>query len=146
MRKILTLMFFCRLFAGCWTPGEICENLPKHRDRYPAGTAFYVAETEPRVRETLETALKKKGFRVTKTREEALLALVTEVLSWEYNEAGFSGFRNRDHMRLAIRVEEVKTDRVVSRTQVSLRSDFRILERYVERFAEEEARPESVIY
>jgi hypothetical protein len=49
-------------------------------------------------------------------------------------------------MRLAIRVEEVKTDRVVSRTQVRLRSDFRILERYVERFAEEEARPESVIY
>lgn len=136
MRSVLTWLVGGLLFAGCWTPGEIVENLPRHRDRYPAGTVFHVAKTEPRVQATLVAALEKHGFRVADAREKASLALVTDVVAWEYNDAGFSGFRDRDHMRLAIRVEETATDRVVSRATVLLASDFRILEDYVARFPE----------
>ena len=67
----------------------------------------------------------------------AQLAVVTEVRMWEYNDAGFSGFRDRDHMTLDIRVEDVAAQRVVSRAIVRLRSDFGILDRYADRFVDE---------
>ena len=59
MRTVLTALFAILLFVlGCWTPGDIQEHLPKHRDKFPAETVFFVDKTEPRVTNALVDALK----------------------------------------------------------------------------------------
>lgn len=133
MRTVLTALFAVLLFAlGCWTPGEIQENLPKHRNKFSAETVFFVDKTEPRVVNALVEALKARGFKVTNDRPRAAVAIETKVQSWEYNNAGFSGFYDRDEMTLAISLRQVATGFVLARHTVIVRSDFRILAKYVE--------------
>ena len=75
MRTVLTTLFAILLFVlGCWTPGDIQENLPKHRDKFPSGTTFFVEKTEPRVMKALVDALKARGFKVTDDRAKAAVA------------------------------------------------------------------------
>ena len=133
MRTVLTAVFAVLLFAlGCWTPGEIQENLPKHRNKLPVETVFFVDKTEPRVRDTLVAALKARGFKVTEDRSQAAVALETKVQSWEYNDAGFSGFYDRDEMTLGIILRQVSTGFILARHTVTVKSDFRILGKYVD--------------
>ena len=133
MRTVLTAVFAVLLFAlGCWTPGEIQENLPKHRNKLPVETVFFVDKTEPRVRDTLVAALKARGFKVTEDRSLAAVALETKVQSWEYNDAGFSGFYDRDEMTLGIILRQVSTGFILARHTVTVKSDFRILGKYVD--------------
>ena len=133
MRTILTALFAALLFAlGCWTSGDIKENLPKRREKFPAGTAFFVKKTEPRVAQALATALRARGFKVTEDRAQAKVAVETQVQSWEYNDAGFSGFYDRDEMTLSIRLRDLETDFILARHTVTVRSDFRILAKYVD--------------
>ena len=130
MRRILTILFLAAL-CGCWTPGSVEEALPKHTDKFPAGSSFFVAKTERRVESTLKRALRAHGFEVKENREEADLVMSAKVTGWEYNDAGFSGFRDRDDMSLVITVSDRKTKFVKARSNVTVRSDFRILEKYV---------------
>ena len=133
MRTVLTALFAILLFVlGCWTPGDIQEHLPKHRDKFPAETVFFVDKTEPRVTNALVDALKARGFKVTWDRALASVALETRVQAWEYNDACFSGFYDRDEMTLAIVIRQVATGFVLARHTVTVRSDFRILARYVD--------------
>ena len=133
MRTILTTLFAALLFAlGCWTPGDIQENLPKHRNKFPAGTTFFVNKTEPRVMTALSDALRARGFKVTEDRAQATVAIETKVKAWEYNDAGFSGFYDRDEMTLAILLRQTATGFVLARHTVTVRSDFRILAKYVD--------------
>lgn len=133
MRTILTALFAALLFAlGCWTPGDIQENLPKHRNKLPAGTTFFVNKTEPRVMTALSDALRARGFKVTEDRAQATVAIETKVKAWEYNDAGFSGFYDRDEMTLAIQLRQTATGFVLARHTVTVRSDFRILAKYVD--------------
>ena len=133
MRTILTALFAVLLFVlGCWTPGEIQENLPKHRNKFPAGTVFFVDKTEPRVTRALVEALKARGFKVTENRAQATVAIETKVKAWEYNDAGFSGFYDRDEMTLAISLRRVATGFILARHTVTVKSDFRILRKYVD--------------
>ena len=105
--------------------------MPKHTDKFPAGSSFFVAKTERRVENTLKRALRARGFEVKENREEADLVMSAKVTGWEYNDAGFSGFRDRDDMSLVITVSDRKTKFVRARSNVTIRSDFRILEKYV---------------
>ena len=119
------------VFSGCWTPGSVEETLPKHTEKFPAGSTFFVEKTERRVETTLKRALRARGFEVKDKKEDADLVMTAKVTGWEYNDAGFSGFRNRDDMSLVITVVDRKTKFVKARSNVTIRSDFRILERYV---------------
>ena len=66
MRTVLTSLFAAILFVlGCWTPGDVQENLPKHREKFPKETVFFIMKTEPRVMKTLSDALKARGFKCT---------------------------------------------------------------------------------
>ena len=130
MRRILTILFLAAL-CGCWTPGSVEEALPKHTDKFPAGSSFFVAKTERRVENALKRALRARGFVVRESREEADLVMAVKVVGWEYNDAGFSGFRTRDDMSLVITVSDRKTKLVRARSNVEIRSDLRILEKYV---------------
>lgn len=133
MRTILTALFAILLFVlGCWTPGDIQENLPKHRNKLPDKTVCFVDKTEPRVKNALVDALKAREFKVTEERSQATVALEAKVQAWEYNDAGFSGFYDRDEMTLAITLRDVATGYVLARHTVIVRSDFRILKKYVD--------------
>jgi len=130
MRRILTALFLAAL-CGCWTPGSVEEALPKHTDKFPAGSSFFVAQTERRIETALKRALRARGFEVKERREDADLVMTVQVTGWESNGAGFSGFRERDDMSLVITVADRKTKFVKARSNVEVRSDFRILEKYV---------------
>jgi hypothetical protein len=130
MRRILTALALLA-FSGCWTPGSVEEALPKHTEKFPAGSTFFVEKTERRVETTLKRALRARGFEVKDKKEDADLVMTAKVTGWEYNDAGFSGFRSRDDMSLVITVVDRKTKFVKARSNVAIRSDFRILEKYV---------------
>ena len=130
MRRILTA-FILFAFSGCWTPGSVTEVMPKHTEKFPAGSTFFVDKTERRVETALKRALRARGFEVKGKKDDADLVMTVKVTGWEYNDAGFSGFRSRDDMSLVITVTDRKTKFVKARSNVIIRSDFRILEKYV---------------
>ena len=133
MRTVLTSIFAAILFVlGCWTPGDIQENLPRHRDKLPQGTVFFVERTEPRIMTALSDALKARGFKVVDDRALAAVSIRTKILSWEYNDAGFSGFYDHDEMTLSLTLERPATGFIIARHTVKVRSDFRILAKYVD--------------
>ena len=130
MRRILTALVLAAL-CGCWTPGSVREVMPKHTEKFPAGSSFFVEKTERRVEMALKRELRARGFEVKDRKEDADLVMTAKVLGWEYNDAGFSGFHARDDIELVITVSDRKTKLVRARSDVSVRSDFRILEKYV---------------
>ena len=130
MRRILTALILA-ILCGCWTPGSVTEVLPKHTEKFPAGSSFFVVKTERRVEAALKRALRARGFEVKENKDDADLVMTAKVLGWEYNDAGFSGFHPRDDMELVITVADRKTKFVRARSNVEVRSDFRILEKYV---------------
>ena len=133
MRTVLTSIFAAILFVlGCWTPGDIQENLPRHRDKLPQGTVFFVERTEPRIMTALSDALKARGFKVVDDRALAAVSIRTNILSWEYNDAGFSGFYDRNEMTLSLVLERPATRFILARHTVKVCSDFRILAKYVD--------------
>ena len=130
MRRILTALVLAAL-CGCWTPGSVREVMPKHTEKFPAGSSFFVEKTERRVEMALKRELRARGFEVKDRKEDADLVMTAKVLGWEYNDAGFSGFHARDDIELVITVSDRKTKFVRARSDVSVRSDLRILEKYV---------------
>ena len=130
MRRILTALALAAL-CGCWTPGSVREVMPKHTEKFPAGSSFFVEKTERRVEMALKRELRARGFEVKDRKEDADLVMTAKVLGWEYNDAGFSGFHARDDIELVITVADRKTKLVRARSDVSVRSDLRILEKYV---------------
>lgn len=130
MRRILTALALAAL-CGCWTPGSVREVMPKHTEKFPAGSSFFVEKTERRVEMALKRELRARGFEVKDRKEDADLVMTAKVPGWEYNDAGFSGFHARDDIELVITVADRKTKLVRARSDVSVRSDFRILEKYV---------------
>ena len=105
--------------------------MPKHTKKFPAGTSFFVSRSERRVEHALKRALRARGFEVKENRDDADFVLTATVMGWEYNDAGFSGFHARDDMELVITVADRKTKFIRARSNVSVRSDLRILEKYV---------------
>ena len=130
MRGILTALILATL-CGCWTPDSVTEVMPKHTEKFPAGSSFFVVKTERRVEAALKRALRARGFEVKENKDDADLVMTAKVLGWTYNDAGFSGFHARDDMELVITVADRKTKFVRARSNVSVRSDLRILEKYV---------------
>lgn len=132
MFRILTVFSIAIGLTGCWTPGSIYEGIPKHTEKFASGTSFFVEKTEPRVETALKQSLRERGFAVKEKVDDADFVIVAKVTSWEFNNAGFSGFRARDDMTLAITVSDRKTKFIRARSNVVVRSDFGIIRKYVE--------------
>jgi len=132
MFRILTALSIAIGLAGCWTPGSIHDGIPKHTEKFASGTSFFVEKTEPRVETALKQSLRERGFAVREKVDDADFVIAAKVTSWEFNDAGFSGFRDRDDMTLLIIVSDRKTKFIRARTNVSVRSDFGIIRKYVE--------------
>ena len=105
--------------------------MPKHTEKFPAGSSFFVDKTERLVETSLKRALRARGFEVKDRKDDAELVMTAKVLGWEYNDAGFSGFYDRVDMELVITVADRKTKLVRARSNVTVKSDLRILEKYV---------------
>lgn len=132
MFRILTVLSIAIGIAGCLTPGAIYEGIPKHTEKFAPGTSFFVEKTEPRVETALKQSLRERGFAVKDKADDADFVIAAKVTSWEFNDAGFSGFRDRDDMTLVITVSDRKTKFIRARSNVVVRSDFGIIRKYVD--------------
>ncbi len=132
MFRILTVLSIVVGLVGCWTPGSIYEGIPKHTEKFASGTSFFVEKTEPRLEAALKQSLRERGFVVKEKADDADFIIAAKVTSWEFNDAGFSGFRDRDDMTLVITVSDRKTKFIRARSNVVVRSDFGIIRKYVE--------------
>lgn len=142
MKKIKTevaaalVALACAVVAGCrtpWAAGSVEECLPRHVEKCRPDTAFFVQKTEKRVKAAFEEALRRRGFEVAAKAEESDVLLKTSVDSWEFNDAGFTGFWARDDMRLTVTIVDRRRNKVLGRWRVTLKSDFRIIDRCVDR-------------
>lgn len=127
-------------FGGCrtppWTRGTVTECLPQHVEKCRADTAFCVEmeRKERRVQTRLEEALRARGFEVVEKRIECDVVVKADIQLWETNDAGFSGFGPRDDMQIAITLVDRRKRTILGRWRIELKSDFRILDRCVEKF------------
>ena len=133
------LLLAAGLLAGCqstpWLRGGFEEGLPKLDRKLPLDMSFYVDKTEKRVRDAFRKALEEQGFALAEKEDEADVLLKTTVDSWEFNDAGFGGMgARRDDMELSVQLVDRRRKRVMARGRISVRSDFRIIAKYVETF------------
>ncbi len=123
--------------AGCsllpWVPGEVTECMPQHVEKCRADTAFFVENTKKPVKTALEAALKRRGFEVVERAVESDVVVKTAIDSWEYNDIGFSGPGERADVRLTITIVDRRRHTVLGRWRVDVRSDFRIIDRCVDK-------------
>ncbi|MGN0846917.1 MAG: hypothetical protein ACI4RA_05980 [Kiritimatiellia bacterium] len=136
MRLVLTVLL-AALLAGCettpWVRGSITEGLPRRVGKLPPDAAFFVEKTERRVKKSFEDALKARGFEVVEDVEACDFVLKATVEAWEYNTVGFGGGSGaRDDMELSVACVDRRKRRVLARASISVRSDFRIIRKYVD--------------
>lgn len=136
--RLLVLLAAC-LPSGCrttpWVRGRVDEGLPKLEARFPQDVAFFVEKTEKRVGRSFREALKARGFAVVEKEELSDVVVKTTVDAWEFNNAGFGGgIGDRDDMELSVQLVDRRRKRILARAKISIRSDFRIISKYVETF------------
>ncbi len=133
-------------FAGCVLfPGEIEEGLPRLRDKLPETTKVFLAcprnagggylnSRNARVlANEFKAAFAARGIAVKLderkpgTLEADLMeaatngcevAVCTQVLAWNYGDAGFSGKGNRDEVLIAVMLMRPETRRVITRAKL----------------------------
>ena len=125
------------VLAGCsttpWVRGSIDQGRPKLERKLPQDVAFFVTKTEKRVGNAFRKALEARGFALAEKEETCDIVLKATVESWEFNDVGFGGRGgNRDDMELSVLLVDRRRHRVLSRAKISIRSDFRIISKYVE--------------
>lgn len=138
MRGVLTGLLLAVLLAGCetaatpWVRGSITPGLPRRTEKFPSDVAFCVAKTEKRVKAAFEEALRARGFEVVEMEEACDVVVRVQVGAWEFNDVGFGGRGTRDDMELSVALVDRRRKRVLGRANISLRSDFRIIGKYVD--------------
>ncbi len=138
MRGVLTGLLLALLLAGCetaatpWVRGSIAPGLPRRAGKFPPDVAFCVAKTERRVKAAFEEALRARGFEVVEAEEACDVVVRVKVEAWEFNDVGFGGRGARDDMELSVALVDRRRRRVLGRANISLRSDFRIIGKYVD--------------
>lgn len=126
------LLLLCGCQTTLWVRGAVSDGRPKLTRKFPSDVAFFVGKTERRVKAAFEEALRARGFVVVDKEEACDVVLRAKVSSWEVNDAGFAGFGPRDDMELSISLVDRRHGRILARANISVRSDFRIISKYVE--------------
>lgn len=164
MRFVLTLLLAALCFCGCFS-GRIVEGIPRLQHPLPKKTTKiflsrpYKGDGRPLqgrsvklVTDAFGAALKEKGVEYvlpdkrTEKLEDAFKAAVAakcgivlsvEVNFWGYNDAGFSGFRERDEVELSVVVADSYMKRIIARTRLYSEGSFeKIIKRYVDSLVE----------
>ena len=133
------LLAVLALGGGCrstpWVRGSIEEGRPRIDEPFPKDVAFFVDKTEKRVGSAFRKALEARGFTVAEKEDESDIVLKATVDAWEINDVGFGGARGaRDDMDLSVVLLDRRKRHVLARARITVRSDFRILSKYVETF------------
>lgn len=145
---VLSALAALALLAGCelpfFVPGGYDEGMPRLyepikegasvwvvRPESPAAKSIY-ARREHRLVDEFEKAFGAHGAKRPGKKDDAAVVVELKVLSWEYNDAGFSGRRERDHVALSVTLSDPKTKLVLQRANVHIASDFRIIGKYVD--------------
>lgn len=144
----LAAVFAVAFIAGCSMPfripGDYKEGMPPLYDSFGEGTAVWVerpgapAAQSPHQRrvhtliEEFEKSFEAHGSRRPEKKENADVVAEIKVLSWEYNDAGFSGFYPRDHVELSVTLSDPDTKLILQRANVRIVNDFRIIRKYVD--------------
>lgn len=153
MRKIIVLALAAA--AGCaafhdWTSGTIEEGIPKLREKISRSSQVYLADPvnangyvlHARSRKDVErafgNALGEIGVSHSFKTNGCDVSVHVVVDSWEYGDAGFSGFGDRDAVTMSVIVTDMKKDRVLTRTSLFARNLDLLVKRYVEGLFEEE--------
>jgi len=137
---ILALVAGCVLF-----PGSIEEGLPKLRDKLPETTKVYLpSPLNPRggflytrnaqvVADEFKAAFVKRGISVTMPDKRSKgtpdviaqaktnkcdVVLFTQILEWNYGDAGFSGIGGRDEVTISTMLMDVVLERVLTRATI----------------------------
>lgn len=134
--------------AGCalpfFVPGGFDEGMPRLYEPLKEGTVVWVDRPERPAAQSqhcrrehvlvqkFEEAFGAHGAKRPEKREDAQVAVTLKVLAWEYNDAGFSGFRDRDHVEISVTLSEPDTKTILQRANVHVASDFRIIGKYVD--------------
>ncbi len=152
MRKTRDIILFVALAvaSGCALfPGSIEEGLPKLRDRLPETTKVYLPRPlNPRggfmytrnaqiVTDEFKAAFEKRGISVTMPEKRSGkqidiyaqaktnkcdVVLITQIVEWNYGEAGFSGIGGRDEVTLSTMLIDPNLDRVLTRATIFVRN------------------------
>ena len=141
------------LLTGCqvpfFVPGGFDEGMPRLHEPFNEGMSVWVERPEKPAEksvysrrehtlvEEFEKAFEVHGARRPEKKDDADVAVEIKVLAWEYNDAGLSGFRDRDHVELSVMLSNPKTKRILQRANVHIASDFRIIGKYVDSLYEE---------
>ena len=144
----MSLFVALALVAGCrlpfYVPGGYDEGMPRLYDPLKEGTSVWVERPEKPAAQSLywrrehtlveefERAFAVHGAKRPEKKDDAEVAVELKVLAWEYNDAGFSGFRERDHVELSVTLSDPKSKRILQRANVHIASDFRIIAKYVD--------------
>lgn len=136
--------------AGCALfPGAIEEGIPKLRDKLPETTKVYLSSPlNPRggflytrnaqiVVDEFKAAFDKRGIQVTvpgrrsgepstvlaKARTNGCdVVLFTQIVEWNYGDAGFSGLGGRDEVTLSVMLMDAVSERVLTRATIYVRN------------------------
>ncbi len=152
MRRPHTMLWIAALslMAGCALfPGSIEEGLPKLRDKLPETTKVYLpCPLNPRggflytrnanlVADAFAAALKRRGIATVLAdrrsgKQPDVLAqartngcdvvLFSQIQEWDYGEAGFSGFGDRDEVTLSVMLMDATKERVLTRATLYVRN------------------------
>lgn len=134
------------IVAGCVLfPGSIEEGLPKLRDKLPETTRVYLpSPLNPHggflytrnaqvVASEFKAAFEKRGISVTMPDKRSKetpdiiaqaktnkcdVVLVTQILEWNYGDAGFTGFGGRDEVTLSTMLMDPVLERVLTRATI----------------------------
>ncbi len=150
LRAMLMVVAALALAAGCALfPGSIEEGLPKLRDKLPETTKVYLpCPINPRggflytrnaklVVDAFAAALKQRGVATVLSdrrsgKQPDVLALArtngcdvvlfSQILEWNYGEAGFSGFGGRDEVTLSVMLMDATNELVLTRATLYVRN------------------------
>lgn len=138
----LALVFLAGCALPFYVPGDFEETLPRLDAPLEKGAKVWIERPKlalsPYARhlaallDGFEAAFAHQGAVRPEKKEVADIVVDIDVLSWEYSDMGFSGPRARDDVSLAVRLSDPKKRRILQRAHVHVRSDMRIISKYVE--------------
>ncbi len=138
----------CALVGG-WMAGTVEEGIPKLRDRLPRTSRVHLAnpvnangyQLHARSRRQVErafgSALDGLGVAHSSKTNGCDVSLHVVVDSWEYGDAGFAGFGDRDAVEMSVVVMRLDTRRALTRASLFARDLDALARRYVESLFEE---------
>lgn len=150
MQRILlkSVLVAAALFSGCstiegWMAGTITEGIPKMRRKLPRTAKIHIAdpvnargyELHERNRRQVQNAFGSAldSLRVVHSTKTNGCSHVLHVVvdQWQYSDGGFWGLGDSDRINMSVMLQDIATDRVLTRASLHARDLDPLVRRYV---------------